>query len=102
MQQQDPEVVRPDGQSIRRRRHERGWPPRELIDAISDASEASSGIPKTITPNLLLGIEDHNEAIPYETLCLVADGLHCDPVDILMVESDDEDEDDHEDEDDDD
>ena len=92
MQQPDPEIVRPDGQSIRRRRHERAWPPKALIDAISFASQSSTGIETTITPNQLLGIEDRNEAIPYEMLCLIADGLHCDPVDILMIESDEEDE----------
>jgi DNA-binding Xre family transcriptional regulator len=92
MQRQEPEIVRPDGQSVRRRRHERGWPPKDLIDAISEASETSTGIPRTITPNLLLGIEDHNEAIPYDTLCLVADGLQCDPVDILMIKRDDDEE----------
>ena len=86
MQSEEGEIVRPDGQSIRRRRHERGWPPHELIMAIAQASLDTSGIRKTNTPNLLLGIEDHNEAIPYETLCLVADGLCCDPVDILKFE----------------
>jgi len=90
MLDEEAEVVRPNGQAVRRRRQERGWPPRELIDAISRASLDSTGIKKTITPNLLLSIEDHCEAIPYETLCLVADGLHCDPVDILALESEEE------------
>ncbi len=84
--------VTPAGLVVRRLRHERGWPPRELIDAISQASFDSTGIKKTITPNLLLSIEDHCEAIPYETLCLVADGLRCDPVDILAFESEEEEE----------
>ncbi len=87
-------MVRPDGQGIRRRRCERGWPPRDLIEAIGLASESSTGIASTITPNLLLGIEDRNEAIPYETLCLVADGLRCDPIDILMIPDKDDNEDD--------
>jgi hypothetical protein len=91
MAEEENEIVRPDGQSIRRRRHEQGWPPRLLIDAIGDASITATGIRKTITPNLLLGIEDHNEPIPYETLCLVADGLRCDPVDILRIADEDED-----------
>ena len=68
-----------------RRRTEQGWPPRYLIEAIGEACLRATGLRKTITPNLLLGIEDHNETIPYETLCLVADGLRCDPVDILML-----------------
>ena len=91
MEDEESEIVRPDGQSIRRRRHEQGWPPRELINARADASLTASGIRKTITPNLLLGIEDHSEAIPYDTLCLVADGLRCDPIDILKIADEGED-----------
>ena len=64
-------------------RHERGWPQRELIAAIGAASLRASGIRETITPNLLAGIEERNEPVPYETLCLVASGLDCDPIDIL-------------------
>jgi hypothetical protein len=75
--------VRPAGLVVRRMRHERGWPPRELIEAIGEASVRASGRRETITPNLLAGIEERNEAISYETLCLVAAGLGCDPVDIL-------------------
>ena len=93
MSQEEVEIVRPNGQAVRRRRHERGWPPRELLDAIGRASFDSTGIKQTITPNLLLSIEDHSEAIPYETLCLVADGLHCDPVDILAFEDEEEEDD---------
>lgn len=74
--------VRPDGLTIRRLRHDRGWSPREFVDAIGAACERATGIRDTITPNLLIGIEEHNELIPYDTLCLVADGLGCDPVDI--------------------
>ena len=76
-------AVTPAGLVVRRLRHERGWPPRELILAIGEASYRSSGLRETITPNLLAGIEERNEPIPYETLCLVAAGLGCDPVDIL-------------------
>jgi len=77
--------VAPDGLAIRRLRHERGWGPRDLIDAIADASTRSTGLRETITPNLLSGIEEHCERIPYATLCLVASGLDCDPIDILAV-----------------
>ncbi len=80
--------VRPDGLSVRRLRHDRGWSPRDLVDAISVACERATGIPKTITPNLLKGIEEQGESIPYVTLCMVADGLECDPVDILAARSD--------------
>lgn len=75
--------VTPAGLVVRRLRHEHGWPPRELIVAIGEASYRSNGQRETITPNLLAGIEERNEPVPYETLCLVAAGLGCDPIDIL-------------------
>ncbi len=82
------DAVRPDGLSVRRLRHDHGWSPRDLVDAISVACERATGVPRTITPNLLKGIEEQGEAIPYATLCMVADGLGCDPTDILPTESD--------------
>ncbi len=75
--------VTPAGLVVRRLRHERGWPPRTLIAAIGEASFRASGLRHTITPNLLAGIEERNERVPYDTLCLVAGGLDCDPIDIL-------------------
>ncbi len=80
------EPVHPDGLSIRRRRHDRGWSTRDLVDAIGDACERATGIRETITPNLLKSVEEQCEPIPYATLCLVADGLGCDPVDLLPSE----------------
>ena len=77
------EDVRPAGLVVRRLRHEQGWGPRALIDAITEASFQSTGMRATISPNQLRAIEEHNEPVPYETLCLVAAGLGCDPVDIL-------------------
>lgn len=82
----DDSPVRPDGNGIRRRRHDRGWAPRRLIDAIATARMNQAGLTGTITPNLLWGIEDHNEPIPYETLCWIASGLDCDPVELLLDE----------------
>jgi DNA-binding Xre family transcriptional regulator len=75
--------VRPNGLSVRRLRHEKGWSPRQLVDAIGVASERASGIRETITPNLLSGVEERWESIPRTTLRLIADGLDCDPADIL-------------------
>jgi hypothetical protein len=75
--------VRPNGQQVRRLRHEQGWSPRDLVAAIAEASERATGIRTSITPSLLSGVEEKWEIIPYETLCLIADGLDCDPVDIL-------------------
>ena len=74
----------PAGLVVRRLRHEHGWPPRDLIFAIREASYRSTGQHETISPNLLSGIEEKNEPIPYDTLCLVAAGLGCDPIDILL------------------
>jgi len=75
--------VTPAGLVVRRMRHELGWPPRELIAAIGEASLRASGLRETITPNLLAGIEERNEPVSYETLCLLAGGLGCDPIDLL-------------------
>jgi hypothetical protein len=83
MLDEDARRVRPNGLAVRGLRHQRGWSPRALIEAIEAASRAATGIPESITPNLLEGIEERDEIIPYGTLCLVAAGLDCDPVDIL-------------------
>ncbi len=77
------QAATPAGLVVRRPRHELGWPPRELILALAEASYRSSGLPETRTPTPLAGIEERNEPVPYETLCLVAAGLGCDPIDIL-------------------
>jgi hypothetical protein len=80
----DERRIRPNGLEVRRRRHAQGWSRRHLIDAIAKAQTRATGVPETITPRLLSGIEEQDESIPYRTLCLVADGLDCDPVDILQ------------------
>jgi transcriptional regulator with XRE-family HTH domain len=79
----DEQWVRPDGLSIRRRRHLRKWSPREFVAAIARAHRIASGLIDTISPNLLQHIEEKNERIPYETLCMIARGLDCDPTDLL-------------------
>ena len=79
----DARPVRPLGRAVRKRRIERGWSPRALIDAIEAAHRRSTGIARTITPNVLAGIEERDEVVPYDTLCLVASGFDCDPVDLL-------------------
>jgi hypothetical protein len=78
----DSDLVIPDGLSVRRRRHEHKWSMRELVEAIADASLVATGLPTSITPNLLQSIEEQNERISHDTLSLVARGLDCDPVDI--------------------
>jgi transcriptional regulator with XRE-family HTH domain len=78
------EWVTPDGLSIRRLRHGRKWSPREFVAAIGRAHRVASGLTETISPNLLQHIEEKNERIPYETLCMIARGLDCDPIDLLV------------------
>jgi len=72
-----------DGLSVRRRRHDRGWSPRDLVRAISDASFVASGLRRTLTPNQIQAIEERDERVPYGSLLLLADGLDCDPVDLM-------------------
>jgi len=80
---EDQRWIVPDGLSVRRRRHDRRWSPRDLVEAIERAHFVATGLRKTIKPTLLQSIEEKNERIPYATLRLLADGLDCDPVDIL-------------------
>jgi len=89
MPDEDQRRIRPNGLTIRRLRHEQGWSPRDLLEAISEASERATGIRRTLSPNLLSGIEEHCEVIPYATLTLIADGLDCDPVDLFDADGDD-------------
>jgi len=89
----DQEDVRPDGLTVRRLRHERGWSPRKLVDAISAACLSATGLRSSISPNVLMGIEEHNERVPYETVCLVAAAFDCDPVDLVLDELEEEEED---------
>lgn len=76
-------LIRPNGLAIRRRRHDQGWSPRELAGAIENASFNSSGLRRTLTPNLLNAIEEQGELISYDQLLLLADGFDCDPVDLI-------------------
>ena len=75
--------IRPDGLAIRRLRRDRGWSRRELLEAIAEATLRETGIRETISPNLLEGIEEGDEPIPYSTLCRIASGLECEPVELV-------------------
>ena len=83
----DGERVVPDGMTIRRRRRHRGWSRRDLVDAIARASQRASGRDQTITPNLLQAIEETNETVAYEVVCLISAGLDCNPVELLLDET---------------
>ena len=82
-QREDVRLIRPDGLGIRGRRHARGWSPRDLVEAIGRAATRETGVWETITPNLLLGVEEQNESIPWQTLRLIAAGLDCNPAELL-------------------
>lgn len=88
----DSAIVRPDGLSVRRRRHDLSFSPRDLVEAIALAQERATGLRNTITPVQLAGIEERREGVPWAMLRLVASGLDCDPVDILAPDRDEEDE----------
>jgi hypothetical protein len=81
----DARIVRPDGLAIRGRRHERGWSPRDLVEAIAAAHERATGVRQTIRPTLLVAVEERHARIPFGTLRLIADGLDCNPVDLLAL-----------------
>jgi transcriptional regulator with XRE-family HTH domain len=79
----DARAIQPDGLAIRGRRHQRGWSPRDLIEAIGAAHEAATGVRESIAPALLSAVEERNARIPYATLRLIAAGLDCNPVELL-------------------
>jgi len=81
---EDRRPIRPDGLVIRRLRRDRGWSRRDLLEAIADATLRETGIRETISPNLLERIEEGEETIPYSTLCRIASGLGCEPVELLV------------------
>jgi hypothetical protein len=76
--------VVPDGLGIRRRRRRRGWSPRALVRAIAEASVRESGLPDTVSLSLLAGMEEANEAVSYATVCRVAAGLDCNPMELVL------------------
>ena len=80
------EHVVPDGMTIRRRRRRRGWSRRDLVDAIARASFRATGREESVSPSLLRGIEEENEATSYEVVCLISAGLDCNPVELLAKE----------------
>jgi hypothetical protein len=84
MNDDDARLVRPDGLAIRGLRHERGWSPRDLAAAISEAEHTATGRAARIPPRVLLAVEERNAPVPYATLCLIAAGLDCNPVEILL------------------
>jgi transcriptional regulator with XRE-family HTH domain len=83
----DDAPVVPDGLGVRRRRRARGWSRHALSDAVRRASLTATGVPETLSPDLIRGIEERSEPVPYATLCLLAGGLDCNPVELLGPEA---------------
>jgi transcriptional regulator with XRE-family HTH domain len=81
---EDGRPIRPDGLAIRRLRRDRGWSRRDLLVAIAEATLRETGIRETISANQLERIEEGKETIPYSTLCRIASGLDCEPVELLV------------------
>ena len=84
MNDDDARLVRPDGLAIRGLRHARGWSPRDLATAITAAHLTATGLPVRVAPRVLSAIEERNALVSYETLCTIAAGLDCNPVEIVL------------------
>lgn len=79
----DDAIVVPDGGRVRLLRHRHGWSRRELVAAIGRARERASGLRETISLNLLGGIEQSDEPVPFATVQRIAAGLDCEPVELV-------------------
>ena len=80
---EDDTPVVPDGLTIRRRRRRLGASRRDFVAMLAARSRELTGLPATLSRNVLQGIEETNERVPYATLCLIALGLDCNPVELL-------------------
>ena len=43
----------------------------------------ASGLRRSLSPSQIEAIEERAERIPYELVLLLADGLDCDPIDLI-------------------
>ena len=77
--------MRPDGLTIRRLRRGLGLSRAGLSAHIERRSFEATGRAETVSRNLLQHVEERGERIPYATLCLIALGLDCNPVELLAV-----------------
>jgi len=84
MADEDARLVRPDGLAIRGLRHARGWSPRDLAAAITEAHVAATGLPARVPPRVLTSIEERNALVSYATICEIAAGLDCNPVELVL------------------
>ena len=56
---------------------------RDFVRMLAARSRERTGLRGALSRNLLQGIEETNERVPYGTLCLIALGLDCNPVELL-------------------
>lgn len=82
----DDQTVTPDGTAIRRMRRKQGLSRRAFVRVVADVSFRESGLYESVSVNLLEGMEETNEPVPYAVLCRVAAGLDADPV-VLVHEA---------------
>jgi transcriptional regulator with XRE-family HTH domain len=78
--------VRPDGLTIRRLRRGLGLSRAALSARIERRSFESTGRAESVSRNVLQHVEEGGERIPYATLCLIALGLDCNPIELLATE----------------
>lgn len=86
MSYEDDDPVTPDGGTVRRMRRDRGWSRRVLAQQIARATERESGLRQTLTVNQIEWIEEASEQVDYATVCRLASGLDCNPVELLVVD----------------
>ena len=86
----DDGLVVPDGGRVRGLRRRRGWSRRDLVEAVARAQERATGQRDTLSLNLLGGIEEADEPVPYATLRLIAGGLDCEPIELAREPAPDE------------
>jgi transcriptional regulator with XRE-family HTH domain len=79
----DAAPVRPDGRTIRRRRRLLGLSRADLAARIERRSREATGRAESVSRNVLAHVEERSERVPYATLCLIALGLDCNPVELL-------------------
>jgi hypothetical protein len=78
--------ITPDGLTIRRRRRRLGVSRRDFLALLEARTRTATGIAETLPRSVLRGIEESNERVAYATLCLIALGLDCNPIELLQGE----------------
>jgi hypothetical protein len=83
----DDDPIRPDGLGIRRRRRGRGWSRADLTAAVEQRTREATGRKEPLSRNLLQGIEETNERVPYVVVSRIALALDCNPVELVLPEA---------------